>query len=223
MSKKVTVERVNEIATGIIEEYRLDYGNSEIDEFFIYVEGPDHSTVQVNLSEINENGSKLIRTSFLKRIIEAIDGFDPDDEFERLWSPSFGKHNSFSAREFLKILDRDEEFFQSVIEKMEEEIKETSEAIDELDSWMTDNDIELSDDIHLVRETSANCWSIEAVIFDDVSSAVLDVLDGEEHLINFIDKVANSVSEKEPLTNLLDFVYEDMAVELSDGRIVVFK
>ena len=43
-----------------------------------------------------------------KEIQRACNDFDPDEEFNALW----GTHLDYSARNFLAMLDEDQEFFQ---------------------------------------------------------------------------------------------------------------
>ena len=49
-----------------------------------------------------------------RRIIERCSDFDADEEFNELWE----KSSKFTAREFLEILDEDEEFFKELSDKV---------------------------------------------------------------------------------------------------------
>ena len=55
------------------------------------------------------NNAKIQMTNEIKK---AIYDFDPDEEFNALWGPQL----SYSARDFLEILDQDKEFFQERLE-----------------------------------------------------------------------------------------------------------
>jgi hypothetical protein len=51
--------------------------------------------------------------------IDLIENFDVDEEFEMLWSTEFGKHNGFSPREFIRILEEDEAYFKEQLNELQ--------------------------------------------------------------------------------------------------------
>ena len=142
-SHKLICQYLNDYAKEIIDEYDLDYGNSDIefrtdtngDEdinrlleeniestgMYVILEGPNNSTVmtEIEFDEYNEDDSiaDYLRhtTDKLYQMIKAsLIDYDADDEFDELWVP----RSYYSAREFLRILDADQEFFQDVANRM---------------------------------------------------------------------------------------------------------
>lgn len=116
--KKVSKENL----ASLVEEYDLDYGNSEV-EFdennrYITIEAPNHSTLPVDFEK--EATVDEVRQS----MVDVMDSFDPDEEFDGLWSPEFGNHNKLSPSEFMKILKED----KNSIRKNRKRSKKTSKA-----------------------------------------------------------------------------------------------
>ena len=112
-------------------EFRTDYkGNLELKRLieqnvkptgmYLVLSAPNGSTIMVEIEFDNFDKStdsiiKLInnvKIQMTNKIKKAIYDFDPDYKFEQLW-----EHGSkISAREFLEILDQDQEFFQERLE-----------------------------------------------------------------------------------------------------------
>ena len=87
---------------------------------YLVLSAPNGSTIMVEIEFDNFDKStdsiiKLINNAKIQmtnKIKKAIYDFDPDYKFEQLW-----EHGSkISAREFLEILDQDQEFFQERLE-----------------------------------------------------------------------------------------------------------
>ena len=142
-SHKLICQYLNDYAEKIIDKYDLDYGNSEIEfrtdnngdvdinrlleeniestGMYVILEGPNNSTVmaEIEFDEFNKDDSIADylshTTDKLYLMIKAsIIDYDADDEFDELWVPS----SYYSAREFLRILDEDQEFFEEVANRM---------------------------------------------------------------------------------------------------------
>lgn len=95
---------------------RLLEQNVEPTGMYLVLSAPNGSTIMAEIEFDNFDKStdsiiKLINNAKIqmtKEIQRACNDFDPDYEFEQLW-----EHGSkISAREFLEILDQDQEFFQ---------------------------------------------------------------------------------------------------------------
>lgn len=99
---------------------RLLEQNIEATGIYLVLSAPNGSTVMAeiefeNFDESTDSIIKLINNAKIQmtnEIKKAIYDFDPDYEFEELWE----KGSSLSAREFLEILDQDQEFFQERLE-----------------------------------------------------------------------------------------------------------
>lgn len=142
-SHKLIYQYLNDYAEEIIDEYYLDYGNSDIEfrtdtngdvdinrlleeniestGMYVILEGPNNSTVmaEIEFDEFNEDDSIADylshTTDKLYQMIKAsLIDYDADDEFDELWVP----RSYYSAREFLRILDEDQEFFEEVANRM---------------------------------------------------------------------------------------------------------
>lgn len=142
-SHKMICQYLNDYAEEIIDEYDLDYGNSDIEfrtdnngdvdinrllkeniestGMYVILEGPNNSSVmaEIGFDEFNEDDSIAEYIAYtadkLYQMIKAsLIDFDADDEFDELWIP----RSYYSAREFLRILDKDQEFFQEVANEM---------------------------------------------------------------------------------------------------------
>ena len=140
---KLICQYLNDYAEKIIDKYDLDYGNSEIEfrtdnngdvdinrlleenikstGMYVILEGPNNSTImaEIGFDEFNEDDSIAEYLTYtadkLYQMIKAsLIDFDPDNEFDELWVP----RSYYSAREFLRILDKDQEFFQDVANRM---------------------------------------------------------------------------------------------------------
>lgn len=112
-------------------EFRTDYkGDLEIKRLmeqnvkptgmYLVLGAPNGSTVmaEIEFDDFDETSDSIIKFinnakyKMTKKVQRACNDFDPDYEFEELWE----KGSSLSAREFLEILDKDQEFFQERLE-----------------------------------------------------------------------------------------------------------
>lgn len=90
--------------------------NAKATGMYLVLGAPNGSTVmaEIDFDEFDESSDAIIKflnnakIQMTKEIQRACNDFDPDYEFEELWE----KGSSLSAREFLEILDKDQEFFQ---------------------------------------------------------------------------------------------------------------
>ena len=143
-SHKLICQYLNDYAEEIIDEYDLDYGNSDIEfrtdnngdvdinrlleeniestGMYVILEGPNNSFVmaEIEFDKFDENSESIAdylqKTSddLYDEIKKRLFDFDPDYEFDELWAP----RASISAREMLRILDEDQEFFEEVANQM---------------------------------------------------------------------------------------------------------
>lgn len=94
--------------------------NAKATGMYLVLGAPNGSTVmaEIDFDEFDESSDAIIKflnnakIQMTKEIQRACNDFDPDYEFEELWE----KGSSLSAREFLEILDQDQEFFQERLE-----------------------------------------------------------------------------------------------------------
>lgn len=90
--------------------------NAEATGMYLVLCAPNGSTVmaEIEFEKFNESTDSIIaiinkeKLKITKEIQRACNDFDPDYEFEQLWE----RGSKISAREFLEILDQDQEFFQ---------------------------------------------------------------------------------------------------------------
>ena len=142
-NQEVICEHLYNFAQDTIEDLNLDHGNSEIafridnngDQLikdlanykgivtgmYAILEAPNNSTVtaEITINPFNETTESLANyltqmTNKLYREMEnALISFDANEEFNELWSRDL----KFSPREFLAMLDEDQEFFMNIINK----------------------------------------------------------------------------------------------------------
>ena len=94
--------------------------NAKATGMYLILGAPNGSTVmaEIDFDEFDESSDAIIKflnnakIQMTKEIQRACNDFDPDYEFEELWE----KGSSLSAREFLEILDQDQEFLQERLE-----------------------------------------------------------------------------------------------------------
>lgn len=105
----------------------LNFGNGEVytDDSMINVtiEAPNHTTL--NIQFIDDEIEKLkseFKTTYLIKAIKTIDGFDPEETFNELWSPEFANHNNFSPFQFVEILKEDEQFFKKEKDRLQKQL-----------------------------------------------------------------------------------------------------
>lgn len=110
------IERFNE-------ENNLQHGNAEtifephFDCIRTIIEGSNHTTLSIDF-EMTDIEEMEVESNFLnvveRKYREVISGFDVDEEFTEIWSKSFGRHNGFTPRIFLNILEDDAEQFSNI-------------------------------------------------------------------------------------------------------------
>lgn len=90
--------------------------NTKATGMYLVLGAPNGSTImaEIDFDDFDEPSDSIIKflnnakIQMTKEIQRACNDFDSDYEFEELWE----KGSSISAREFLEILDQDQEFFQ---------------------------------------------------------------------------------------------------------------
>lgn len=83
---------------------------------YLILGAPNGSTVmaEIEFEDFNKSTDSIIKfinnakLQMTKEIQRACNDFDPDEEFNSLWGPQL----NYSARNFLAMLDEDQEFFQ---------------------------------------------------------------------------------------------------------------
>ena len=143
-SEQLIYQYLNDYAQDIIDEFDLDNGNSEIEfrtddhgdrdinnllkydydatGIYVILEGPNNSTVMAEIEfDIFDEASESIAdyldktsTNLYYAIKDTLFTFDADEVFDELWAPS----SHISARQMLRILDEDQEFFKDVANRM---------------------------------------------------------------------------------------------------------
>lgn len=101
---------------GDLQSNELLKRNAEPTGMYLVLCAPNGSTVmaEIEFETFNESTDSIIaiinkeKNKMTKEIQRVCNDFDPDYEFEELWERS----SKISAREFLEILDQDQEFFQ---------------------------------------------------------------------------------------------------------------
>ncbi|MGJ8462392.1 hypothetical protein ACSGFZ_03675 [Staphylococcus haemolyticus] len=112
-----TIELVNE-------ELSFNGNNSEVvqegREIISTIEAENHTTIHVVINILDLKMHILNLKDYILAIYEsAIELFDVDDEFESLWSIEFGRHNGFSPRYFISILEEDEAYFKEQLKELQ--------------------------------------------------------------------------------------------------------
>ena len=134
-------ENLETWAQDLIDEAEFEYHNSEIafrtdyhgdldfkslskrnatpTGMYLVLGAPNGSTVmaEIEFDEFDESPDSIIKFinnakfKMTKEIQKVLSDFDPDEEFNALWGPQL----DYSARDFLEMLDEDQEFFQERI------------------------------------------------------------------------------------------------------------
>lgn len=143
-SEQLIYQYLNDYAQEIIDKFDLNNGNSEIEfrtddhgdrdindllkydyettGMYVILEGPNNSTVMAEIEfDIFDEASDSIADYLQKTsdklydmIKSSLYDFDADYEFEELWAPN----PNINAREMLRYLEKDQEFFKEVASKM---------------------------------------------------------------------------------------------------------
>ncbi|OZG59903.1 hypothetical protein BLEM_2078 [Bifidobacterium lemurum] len=149
-------------AERIIEDFDLDYGNAEtsIQDGYLYmtVEAPNHATVSVDVDGTADEER-------LRRFLAtAMDDFDPDEEFDKLWSSDFAELNGFTPSGFIGMLQEDKDFFDRASDALrsisarsgdEETLCEIRWTVADLRAWLND---------HEYPDTPANMEAMKAMV-----------------------------------------------------------
>lgn len=112
-----TIELVNE-------ELTFNGNNSEVvhqeDEIISTIEAENNTTIEVVFNILDLKMHTLNLKGYILAIYEkAIENFDVDEKFEMLWSTEFGRHNGFSPREFIRILEEDGAYFKEQLNELQ--------------------------------------------------------------------------------------------------------
>lgn len=143
-NQRLMYEYLNDYAQEIVNEFNLAHGNAEIEfrtddhgdqninqllennyeatGMYVILEAPNNSimSAEIEFDEFDEEyesiAEYLEKTSdnLYDKIKDTLYSFDADYEFDELWAPN----SNLSAREFLRILDEDQEFFEDVAKRM---------------------------------------------------------------------------------------------------------
>ena len=89
---------------------------------YVIPEGPNNSTTmaEIEFDEFDEKNVSIAEylnntiSKLYDEIKRSLIDFDPDEQFDQLWVPN----DRISAREMLRILDEDQEFFNDVANRM---------------------------------------------------------------------------------------------------------
>lgn len=125
MSKETEISiNLIEIIEQVNEELSFNGNNSEVvqegREIISTIEAENHTTIHVVINILDLKMHILNLKDYILAIYEsAIELFDVDDEFESLWSIEFGRHNGFSPRYFISILEEDEVYFKEQLKELQ--------------------------------------------------------------------------------------------------------
>ncbi|MCH4519537.1 hypothetical protein [Staphylococcus haemolyticus] len=111
-----TIEQINE-------ELSFNNNNSDVvhqdHEIISTIEAENHTTIEVIINIFILKLHTLNLKDYILEVYEkAIEEFDVDNEFDSLWSSEFGRHNGFSPREFIAILEEDEAYFKNQLNEL---------------------------------------------------------------------------------------------------------
>lgn len=143
-SHRLIYQYLNYFAANFLQDFDLSHGNSEIafrtdnngDQYifpllerniratgmYVIPEGPNNSTImaEIEFKEFDENKDSIAEylnnttSELYNEIKQSLLNFDADEQFDELWAPN----DRISAREMLRILDEDQEFFNDVANRM---------------------------------------------------------------------------------------------------------
>ena len=105
---------------GDLDFKRLSERNAKPTGMYLVLGAPNGSTVmaEIEFDDFDETSDSIIKfinnakSKMTKEIEKVLSHFDPDEEFNTLWGPQL----DYSARDFLALLDEDQEFFQERLE-----------------------------------------------------------------------------------------------------------
>ena len=127
MNKEMTKEEMYvNVAEDLMEDYVLDFGNAEtfIQDGCLYVsiEALNNTTISLWVGQVEDETPAQCRKEITQAMIDAIRDFDPEEEFDELWSPDFSRHNGISPFRFVDMLKEDSEYFNAMANEMERDI-----------------------------------------------------------------------------------------------------
>lgn len=131
METEKIIEMIKTIAN---ENCMLGY-NSEFyeqgNEIYASFEEENHSMVRIwfDLDEFEDANSVEILSHILYTIIYRLRQFDAEEEFNEIWSKEFGKHNGYTAFEFVEMLKADEQQFHEKANILEQQYNEIRKAL----------------------------------------------------------------------------------------------
>lgn len=109
--------------------------NSELYEqdngIYAIFEEENYSTITIwfDLDELEDANSVEVLSHVLYTIIYRLRKFDAEEEFNELWSDEFGKHNGYTAFEFVEMLKADEQQFHEKADILEQQYNEVRKAL----------------------------------------------------------------------------------------------
>ena len=127
MNKEMTKEEMYvNVAEDLTEYYALDFGNAEAyvqnDCLYISIEARNYTTINLCVGQIEDETSAQCRKKIAQAMINAIRDFDPEEEFNELWSPHFSRHTGISPFRFVDMLRADSKYFNVIADEMERDI-----------------------------------------------------------------------------------------------------
>lgn len=129
------VEKIIEMIKTIASENYMLGDNSEFyeqgNEIFALFEEENHSTIGIwfDLDVMEELNSVEVLSYVLSTIIYRLRQFDAEEEFNEIWSTEFGKHNGYTAFEFVEMLKADEQQFKNKADILEQQYNEIRKAL----------------------------------------------------------------------------------------------
>lgn len=98
-------------------------------EMELLVDALNHTTLPINrsdgeffkLEDIVDDHNNLNEAVIAESVINAVNNFDPDEEFNELWSPEYGEYNKFKPSEFIKMLTDDKEYYEEKAQELNDE------------------------------------------------------------------------------------------------------
>lgn len=127
MNKEMTKEEMYvNVAEDLTEYYAFDFGNAEAyvqnDCLYCSIEARNNTTISLWVGQIEDETPAQCRKEITQAMIDAIRDFDPEEEFNELWSPRFSSHTGISPFRFVDMLRADSEYFNVMADRMERDI-----------------------------------------------------------------------------------------------------
>jgi hypothetical protein len=106
----------------LIEDNMLDYGNAEVvfenshgdgwGGFYMTVEAPNNSIITLDFRTEEDPKLVISERDFVDEFISSANAFDADERFNDVWDREFAQHNGFTPSQFLRMLQKDQLFFE---------------------------------------------------------------------------------------------------------------